>query len=72
MSETYGNQQWIWAVPSVIYDVVYADKSKLSTSKIVAIAAPISASVVLFIVGCCFLIRRGKKYNSVDGENGNE
>ncbi|XP_075666625.1 cysteine-rich receptor-like protein kinase 10 [Castanea sativa] len=45
------------------------DKSKLSTSKIIAIVAPISASVVLFIVGCCFLIRRGKKYNAVDGEN---
>ncbi|XP_075664733.1 cysteine-rich receptor-like protein kinase 25 [Castanea sativa] len=45
------------------------DKTKLSTSKIVAIVAPISASVVLFIVGCCFLIRRGKKYKAVDGEN---
>lgn len=54
------------------YDVVFADKSKLSTSKIIAIVAPISASVVLFIVGCCFLIWRGKKYNAVDGENGNE
>ncbi|GMY37003.1 cysteine-rich receptor-like protein kinase 10 [Fagus crenata] len=45
-------------------------KSKLSTATIVAIVAPISVSVVLFIVGCCFLTRRGKKkLNAVEGEN---
>ncbi|XP_035544319.1 cysteine-rich receptor-like protein kinase 10 isoform X2 [Juglans regia] len=45
-------------------------KSKISTTTIVAIVAPIAVSVLLFIVGCCFLIRRGrKKFNAGKGDN---
>uniref|UniRef100_A0A7N2N550 Cysteine-rich receptor-like protein kinase 10 n=1 Tax=Quercus lobata TaxID=97700 RepID=A0A7N2N550_QUELO len=38
-------------------------ESKLSIATIVTIAAPISIAVVLFIVSCCFLTRRGKNNN---------
>ncbi|XP_050288741.1 cysteine-rich receptor-like protein kinase 25 isoform X1 [Quercus robur] len=43
-------------------------KSKMSTATVVAIVAPIFIAVVLFIVGCCFLTRRGKKNNNVAEE----
>jgi hypothetical protein len=46
-----------------------AGKNKISTATIVAIAASIAASVVLFILGYIFIIRR-KKYSAVKGENG--
>ena len=45
----------------------------MSTATIVTIVAPISVSMVLFIVGCCFLTRRGKKKNNiVEEESGKE
>ena len=44
----------------------------MSTAMIVAIVAPVSVSVVLFVVGCCFLTRRGKKHNVVEEESGKE
>ncbi|KAG6691519.1 hypothetical protein I3842_10G067100 [Carya illinoinensis] len=44
-------------------------KSKISTTTIVAIVAPISVTAVLFILGCRCLIRRRKKYNGAKGEN---
>ncbi|KAF5474690.1 hypothetical protein F2P56_006567 [Juglans regia] len=45
-------------------------KSKISKATIVAIVAPIAVSVLLFIVGCCFLIRRGrKKFDAGKGDN---
>ena len=40
----------------------------MSTATVVAIVAPIFIAVVLFIVGCCFLTRRGKKNNNVAEE----
>jgi hypothetical protein len=50
---------------------MHAGKDKISTTTIVAIVVPIAGSVVLFILGYCFLIRR-KKYNAVKGEIGKE
>ncbi|KAG6641575.1 hypothetical protein CIPAW_09G083500 [Carya illinoinensis] len=45
-------------------------KTKISTTTIVAIVAPIAVSVLLFIVGCCFLIRRRrKKFDAGKGDN---
>jgi hypothetical protein len=46
-----------------------AGKNKLSTATTVSIAVPIAFSVVLLILGYCFLIRR-KKYSAVKGEIG--
>jgi hypothetical protein len=50
---------------------MHAGKDKISTTTIVAIVVPVAGSVVLFILGYCFLIRR-KKYNAVKGEIGKE
>ncbi|XP_041023459.1 LOW QUALITY PROTEIN: cysteine-rich receptor-like protein kinase 10 [Juglans microcarpa x Juglans regia] len=45
-------------------------KSKISTTTTVAIVAPIAVAVLLFIVGCCFLIRRGRnKLDAGKGDN---
>ncbi|KAG6641578.1 hypothetical protein CIPAW_09G083800 [Carya illinoinensis] len=45
-------------------------KRKISKATIVAIVAPIAVSVLLFIVGCCFLIRRRrKKFDAGKGHN---
>jgi hypothetical protein len=49
----------------------YTGKNKISTERIVAIAVPIAGSVVLFILGYIFIIRR-KKYSAVKGENGKQ
>ena len=52
--------------------IVYAGKNKSSLT-IIAIAVPISVSMVLFAVGLCFLCRRtGKKYNTLPEENGKQ
>jgi hypothetical protein len=51
--------------------MAYAGKNKVSTTTIVAIVVPIAASVVLFILGYIFIIRR-KKYSAVKGENGKQ
>jgi hypothetical protein len=50
---------------------MHAGKDKISATTIVAIVVPIAGSVVLFILGYYFLIRR-KKYNAVKGEIGKE
>ncbi|TXG47134.1 hypothetical protein EZV62_026428 [Acer yangbiense] len=49
-------------------------KSKISSSIIITIVAPVTAIAVLFVVGFCFLTRRArrKKYNSVPDEIGLE
>ncbi|KAB8784166.1 hypothetical protein FH972_026694 [Carpinus fangiana] len=43
-------------------------KNKISTATIAAIVVPIAASVVFFILGYIFIIRR-RKYSAVKGEN---
>ncbi|RXH85985.1 hypothetical protein DVH24_017038, partial [Malus domestica] len=61
----------IWCCPVAvdftnfsIFFVYFTGKSKTPTSTIVAIAVPISVSVLLFVVGYCCITRRSrKKYN---------
>ncbi|XP_022720570.1 cysteine-rich receptor-like protein kinase 10 isoform X2 [Durio zibethinus] len=61
------------APPSVITRPPAAPgKSQNSWQIIIAIVAPISASVLLFFVGCCLLKRRARKYKAIEGENGND
>ncbi|GMY37058.1 cysteine-rich receptor-like protein kinase 10 [Fagus crenata] len=51
--------------------IAYAGKSHISSLTIVAIVAPISVSVVLFLMGYCFLVRRKakKKYGAIQEED---
>lgn len=39
----------------------YAGKSRISTGTIIAIVAPIVVSVLLFAIGCYFLVRKSRK-----------
>ena len=54
--------------------IAYAGKSHISSLTIVAIVAPISVSLVLFLMGYCFLVRRKakKKYGALQEENGKD
>ncbi|CAK9146805.1 unnamed protein product, partial [Ilex paraguariensis] len=44
-------------------NVVHAGKSGISSQIIVAIVVPIVVSLMLFIIGVCFLVRKAKKKN---------
>ncbi|KAG8634404.1 hypothetical protein MANES_17G029600v8 [Manihot esculenta] len=46
-------------------------KSRISTGTIIAVVAPIVVSVLLFAIGCCFLVRKSRKKFSPTQEDRN-
>ena len=55
-------------------NIVCAGKDQISAVIIIAIVVPISVSIVLFVIGYCFLMKRRakEKYNAIQEENGRQ
>ena len=51
---------------------VYAGKRKISPKTIIAIVILITGTVLLFVIGCCYIVRKSKKnYDLVPDKTGN-
>ena len=52
---------------------VYAGKGKISPNIIIAIAISIAVSVLLFVIGCCYMVKKSKKnYGDATDQTGNK
>lgn len=52
---------------------VYAEKGKISPKIIIAIAISVTVSVLIFVIGCCYMVKKSKKnYGDATDETGNK